>query len=167
MSSVIHSYLGPYVRCPKKHIEVDEKVFGCLNPSCQQGVLKKARDVPGAYCQACGSKHDTTTRKVQRQVHHYDVIQDELHQVGEMGGFFYLAPNTIKPKDPRPEFRRNLYGRESVHNDMHTVEDGEGPPPDMNDEIEWFVRAFTADLEKLREAYGSILVSWGYHQYIM
>jgi transcription elongation factor Elf1 len=168
MGSHIHTYLGPYVRVPKKHIEVEEKVFGCLNVDCRQGVLKRSRDVLGSFCSACGSQHGTTTRMRKCQVDRYEVIQDELHEVGDKGGFIYLVPNTCKPNDPRPKQRHNMGYEESVHVDLHTHEDAsEGPPPDMNDEIEWFVQAFAPELEKLRAAYGAILVSWGYHQYVM
>lgn len=84
----------------------------------------------------------------------YDTVGDYLHQVG-YGPNIYLVPNIKRAGDPAPK----IDGDYEAHLDLRNV--------DMAKDMAWLQKAFQKELKDLENAYGSVSIKWGVHQYFM
>jgi hypothetical protein len=158
MSSHPHIYFGPYVECTYKPATRTEKIRGCTNKECSKHPKKVCPDVAGAFCAACGSPNDKIPITVKAYTSHYDVVKDELFEINSEDkknrDVLWLAPNSRRPGDPRPDF-----GEGEIHLDLVNAE------PEQ--EMAWFMTAYAKELRKLEAAYATVTVKWGLHRYRM
>jgi hypothetical protein len=150
-------YLGAYAECTHKPKMRTELLYGCTNTSCLKHPLENGQKAVGKFCSACGQLNDDVAIKVQDRVSYYDVVGDNLFDLArsDRTGFLWLAPNRRREGYPRPD----VNDEEEIHLDLRGV--------DPEAEMTWFKGAFADELKKLEEAYATVTVKWGLHQFFM
>ena len=150
-----NQHLGPYVECVFKAEKRTVKHLGCANPECAEYKRKHSEK----FCSTCGSpragfevEEDAPPPDIG------DLTREHLSQADSRayngrGDRTYAVAN-IRRKGAPTDIDLDE-GTESI--DLR----GRG----MADEIRQFEEAFAPELAKLREAFASVTVRWGFLQW--
>jgi hypothetical protein len=149
-------YLGPYVECITKVVDITED--RCKVPqSCPNPI--------SGFCSECGIKATerySITDKEDPKVHYFDLFEDDMASTAtrtppkieytdeERIRRYRYIPNIRKPDAPN---RKMYLSDAEIVQDLRNV--------DMQAEITWFRLQFTDQIEKLHQAYGNVDVCWG------
>ena len=152
-----HLYLGPYVECTYKKATRTDHVVGCSAAECKKHPKKVGPNAEGQFCSACGAPNTKIPIEVADRTDRYEVVGDELFDLHseKHQDVLWLAPNVRRKGDPRPKFDDS--------GELHLDLQGN----DRVAEMDWLEKAFAPELKKLREAYATVTLKWGLHQYFM
>ncbi len=154
MSSHLQSYLGPYVCVTERKQTAEKKVLGCPHKDWEKFSGKTGRDGVGDFCSKCGTKHAKVSYTYDVATDLAELVDENLTQIGEATGkgYLYLIPNVRRRGEPKREL-----DVDALHLNLTTL--------NIAQEIDWLGRAFAVEIEKLKQAYDDVGVSWGFHQY--
>ena len=155
-------YLGPTVSLKMRAVESEATSFGCVDEACSgfrsQGASPSSPHVSlHKFCSICGRAYGLRKIKESRRVSVDDVVRDKLTSVGAEdmdGGIMFLAPNTTMT--PRP-FRFDR--ADEAHLDVREI--------DQDAETAWMQRHYAVEIDKLKNVFDDVRVSWGLHIYFV
>lgn len=154
-----HLYMGPYVECWVREEKREVDVYGCTNPSCKEHAKRdRWPNSDKKFCAACAAPWGASKKTIDHVPSPYTVLGDDadsfvrLYSEGEGDEAVYLGSNRRGDRQHHYDTRSD-----SLHQDMADI--------DQMTEMAGFEQAFSAEIEKLKEAYDDVTVRWGVHLY--
>ena len=154
MSSRRRIYVGPYVRCENKPVDVEKHVLACSKPLCPRPGLESQ------FCATCGSVLIQKAVKERRKpVDSHDVCEEIRERLYPFGA--HMGDNALPDYDL---YVANVsWHGESSRNLDDIVGESRILDSDPPSERVHFEMAFKDEIARIRRAYGdkNVEVHWG------
>ena len=152
MGLYYYVHVGPYIEAPNPIKAGTREAKACTNSGCS----KHKKETSDAFCSQCGGKIGTVTKNTNKRV------SDTFSVYDECGERLSHVHNEWLPEDKQDSaiFLPNLNGFNRTFGDKEAAVVGFNETL-IADDLARFKAAFAADIDRIREAFGNVIVQWG------